>query len=288
LERDIFPTLGAGQISTISAGEILAVLNEVEARPAIETAHRLRQRCSSVFMFGIASGLCQSDPAAVIRKALSPVVRGHQPALINIDQVRDVLAQSSQTPAHPITHLALRFIALTAVRPGELRSASWDQFHGLDTDEPTWRIPAEIMKMKRPHEVPLSRQAAEVLAVAKTISEHFPYVFPNARFPRRPMSENALGYLMNRAGFHGSHTAHGWRAAFSSIMNERCPPDRAIIDLMLAHVQRDSVEAAYNRALHLQRRREIAQGWADLILEDAPPATAIISGPRRRTTVGFH
>ncbi|MEJ0046988.1 MAG: tyrosine-type recombinase/integrase [Rhodospirillales bacterium] len=281
LDRDIFPKIGKRPIADITAPELLGVLNEIEARGAVETAHRIRQRCSAVFIFGIASGLCQLDPAGVIKPALAPVIRGHQPAITDVDGVRRILAEVSRIPSHPATLLALRFIALTVVRPGELRSASWEQFKGLNGAEPLWEIPAELMKMKRSHLVPLARQAVEVLEQARRFSKHHPFVFANIRNPRRPMSENTLGYAMHRAGFHGQHCAHGWRAAFSTIMNERYRADRQVIDLMLAHASDDKTEAAYNRAMLMDRRRELAQIWADLLLEGAPSAEALISGPRR-------
>ncbi len=172
-------------------------------------------------------------------------------------------------------------MALTAVRPGELRAAAWGEFEGLDGDSPVWRVPAVRMKMKREHLVALSRQAVEVLMVAQSITGRCPLVFPNTRFAHRPMSENAIGYLLNRAGYHHKHVPHGWRATFSSTMNERFRADRPIIDLMLAHAPKDRVEAAYNRALHMERRRELAQEWADLLLADAAPAESLRHNPQR-------
>ena len=135
--------------------------------------------------------------------------------------------------------------------------------------------------MKKDHVVPLSRQAVDVLAVARTMSGRGPLVFPNSRWAHRPMSENAIGYLLNRAGYHHRHVPHGWRATFSSTMNERFRADRPVIDLMLAHAPKDKVEAAYNRALHMERRRELGQAWADLILAGAGTAETLKAGFRR-------
>ncbi|RYE43463.1 MAG: integrase, partial [Hyphomicrobiales bacterium] len=159
----------------------------------------------------------------------------------------------------------------------------------LDTDNPVWRVPAARMKMKlankddegRDHLVPLSSQAVAAIDVLRTITGKGPLAFPNARHAHKPMSENAMGYLLNRAGYHSKHVPHGWRSTFSSVMNERFPSDRAVIDLMLAHVDKNKVEGAYNRALHMSRRRELAQLWADLILEGAKPAVELVDGPRR-------
>lgn len=266
LERDVFPELGRLPIREISAPMTLAVLRSIEGRGSIETAHRVRQRISGVFAFAIASGLAESDPAAQVAKALSPVIRGRQPAITDLDEVRKVLRAGEGETAHPVTKLALRLLALTAIRPGELRAAAWEEFRDLDGKAPAWVIPAERMKMKREHEVPLSRQALEAILAVRRLSGRGPIVFPMIRHAHKPLSENAIGYLLNRAGYHGRHVPHGWRAAFSTIMNERFKADRAVIDLMLAHAPKDKVEGAYNRAEHMDRRRELAQIWADLLM----------------------
>jgi integrase len=136
------------------------------------------------------------------------------------------------------------------------------------------------MKARREHLVPLARQAVDVLRAARPLTGRGPLVFPSARHAHRPLSENAIGYLLNRAGYHGRHVPHGWRATFSTLMNERFPGDRRVIDLMLAHALQDKTESAYNRAVHLERRRELFQMWADLLLDGASNAAALILGPR--------
>ncbi|GEM18347.1 hypothetical protein NBRC3293_2844 [Gluconobacter oxydans NBRC 3293] len=135
--------------------------------------------------------------------------------------------------------------------------------------------------MRREHEVPLSRQAREILEAVFLLTGKGPLVFPNNRWAHRPMSENALSDLLQRAGYSGRHVPHGFRASFSSIMNERYPSDRAIIDLMLAHQNKDRVEAAYNRALHRERRKELAQVWADLLMDNASPPTDLLGHQKR-------
>lgn len=194
---------------------------------------------------------------------------------MTIEEARDVLKAAEMIPAHPETRLALRLLALTAVRPGEVRGARWEEFN-LDDLDPTWTIPAERMKMKREHVVPLSRQAVETMDALRLLTGGRPLCFPSNRHDHKPMSENAIGYLINRAGYHGRHVPHGWRACFSSVMNERRPADRHVIDLMLAHVGKDKVEAAYNRAQHLVRREKIAQEWADLLLAGFPSPRDLI------------
>ena len=263
---------------------MLAVLRAIEARPAIETARRVRQRMSAVFVYGIASGVCPMDPAAIVQGAMAPLIKGRQPAIVDLGEARDVLRRAEAVPAHPVTKLALRMIALTAVRPGEIRGAAWHEFEQLDGSEPLWRIPATRMKMKQEHLVPLSQQAVAVIMAARSLTGRGPLVFPNARHAHRPMSENAIGYLLNRAGYHSRHVPHGWRATFSTIMNESYRDDRHVIDLMLAHAPKDKTEAAYNRASHMPRRRELVQEWADMLLKDAPDAALLVHGPRR----GYH
>lgn len=282
LERDVFPQLGPLPITELRPPAVLAVLRAIEARPAIETARRVRQRMSAVFVYGIASGICQTDPAAIVQGAMAPLIKGRQPAIVDLVEAREVLRHAEAEPAHPVTKLALRLLALTAARPGEIRGASWSEFEQLDGNQPLWRIPPGRMKMKQEHLVPLSQQAVAVIVAARSLTGRGPLVFPNARHAHRPMSENAIGYLLNRAGYHSRHVPHGWRATFSTIMNERYQQDRQVIDLMLAHASKDKTESAYNRAAHMPRRRELAQAWADLLLKDAPDTSALVHGARRK------
>ncbi|MDT8330165.1 integrase arm-type DNA-binding domain-containing protein [Roseomonas gilardii] len=277
----VFPVLGALPLHEITPPMVLMVLRDIEKRPAVETAHRVRQRMSAVFLHAMASGLCQQNPAAVVKGALKPITKGKQPAITDLPSVRLILQRAEEIPAYPATLLALRFLALTSVRPGEVTGAAWSEMRNLRGAQPAWHIPAPRMKGKKDHVVPLSHQAVEVLDAIRPLTGHYPLIFPNARYANRPMSANALGYLLNRAGYHSRHVPHGWRAAFSSIMNERFPADRAIIDLMLAHVPKDKVEAAYNRAQHMPRRRELAQAWADLLMEDLPSAATLIGHVKR-------
>jgi integrase len=183
----------------------------------------------------------------------------------------------------------MRLIALTAVRPGIVNEAPWSELTVLDSHDPIWVIPSERMKLRlhlkgdeaRDHLVPLAPQAIEVIETLKLLTRDSPYVFPNTRYFHKPMSENALNYLLCRAGYHHRHVPHGWRASFSTIMNERHPEWRAIIDLMLAHVPKDAVESVYNRAAYMEMRRKIALEWADLLMEGLPPAATLMEGPRK-------
>jgi integrase len=288
LEREVFPALGNIPITEIGPPAVIGLLQKVENRGAEETARRLRQRMSAVFQYALAkkdTGI-EIDPAAMVQKAMAPVIRGRQPAVTDLDAARKMLAKAEAEHAHPVTKLALRILALTAVRPGTLITTPW---HEWPEDCETWEIPAARMKLrlqhkddeKRNHLVPLATQTIEAVAALRTMTGRGPIAFPNTRHAHKPMSENAIGYLLNRAGYHGHHVPHGWRSTFSTVMNERYRSDRHLIDLMLAHISKDKTEGAYNRALHLERRRELAQAWADLILKDARPAIDLLSGPRR-------
>ncbi|MDB5848210.1 MAG: phage integrase [Rhodoferax sp.] len=281
MEEGAFAAFGKKTPDQITVPMVLETLRKIEARPAIETARRVRQRLSAVFVYAIATGRGTVDPAAVVQKAMAPLTKGRQPALTNLDDLRKMLAKAESEPGHPTTRMALRLLALTAVRPGEIRHAEWVEFEGLDTSEPVWRIPAVRMKMKREHVVPLAPAAVEVLYAIRPFTGRGPLVFPSSRSAHQPMSENAIGYMLNRAGYHRLHVPHGWRAGFSSVMNERFPDDRAVIDLMLAHAPENRTEAAYNRATRLDRRRELALIWADLLMEGFPPAADIVLTPRR-------
>lgn len=295
LERDVFPTIGKLPLIDIDAPMLLEVLNAVEKRGAIETAHRLRQRISDIFLYGIAVGIAKSDPAASLGRALKRKPRTKpQPALVTLPEVRQMLIDCETQKCRAPTKFALRLSALTAARPNEIRLARWDEFEDLDKTEPLWRIPAQRMKgdLDRKdeadgnHLVPLARQAVELLAVVRTVSGHLPILFPSDRHVHRPMSENTLRALLIRAGYFQKHVPHGFRAAFSTIMNERAetlnrPGDRAVIDLMLAHIPPNKVEGAYNRAAFMPRRREIAQDWADMIMAGLPDASVHLGKPMR-------
>jgi integrase len=279
LERDVYPVIGEYPVRDLKPQDILHTLKAIEERGAVETAHRARQRISAIFAFAMASDKADTNPAIIVAGALSAIVKGRQPAITDLAKARQILVDVDTTPGHIVTKLAIRLLALTAVRPGVIAGAPWAE---LSPGQTVWTVPAQRMKLRlgmknderRDHLVPLSRQAVEVIECIRTITGDGPMAFPNHRHAHKPMSENAMAYMLNRAGYHHRHVPHGWRATFSTIMNERFPNDRAIIDLMLAHVPKDEVESAYNRAAYLPRRVELAQLWADLIADGLKsPAT---------------
>lgn len=282
-------------IREITAPMVLEVVRAVEARGAIDGAHRLRQRMSDVFVFAIADGKAKDDPAGTVKKALKPVVKGRYPALRSIEDARELLRVTEAAPAHPLTKLASRLLAITAARSGPLRHAEPAEFEHLDDPaRAQWRIPAEKMKLGLEDKkdeafefiIPLPWQAIEIVKAALKLAGRGPLLFPGTRHAHRPMSENAISTMYKRfPEFRGRHVPHGWRSTFSTIMNELAVAenrrgDREIIDLMLAH-KPEGVEAIYNRAAYMPRRREIAQEWADMLIQDLQPAAELLEGRRK-------
>ncbi|MFZ4748428.1 MAG: tyrosine-type recombinase/integrase [Sphingomonas sp.] len=291
LESDVFPDLGAKPIVAITPPMVLATIRTIEARGAIDTARRLRQRMSAIFVYGIASGVCANDPAAIIASAMAPMKPGgRRPAITDRESVRAVLPACDAADGAAVIKLAMRLLALTAVRPGEAAGATWVEFEGLDGDAPIWRIPKERMKgelgSQVEHLVPLSRQAVATINAIRPITGQGTLLFPNRRSRKLPMAGQSLSSLLDRAGYKGHHVPHGWRSAFSTIMNEVAeregrPGDRAIIDLMLAHTSKDPVEKIYNRSAYMPRRRELGQAWADALMQGVAEPAAIVNLPVR-------
>lgn len=303
LVRDVYPHIGPLALTDIDGPMVLALLRKVERRGAIDTAKRIRQHISAVFCFGIAEGLCAGDPAALIKKALLPTpIGGSQPGVSTIAQVRELHATMDRCSSSPLTRLASRLLGLTFVRPGLIPTARWHEFEGIDWSDPTgasdapepvWRISADRMKLDLEnkaddafeHVAPLPRQAVDVLRAVHRLTGRFPYLFHSNRSTHQPMSVNTIGYMYNKNGYRDRHVPHGWRTAFSTIMNERAiamkrPDDRAIIDAMLSHKPKgvSGSEMAYNRALHMPRRWELAREWADLTMEGLPAADDLLAG----------
>lgn len=279
LEIHAFPRIGSLALTDIHTRDLFALIRPIEARTK-QTARKLRQHISHVYTHAIATGRAKSDPAATLVQGMAAVRYGQRAAVTTLDDARSLLRAVEAMPAFPITKLAHRLLALTALRPEALLGARWSEF---EADQ--WTIPPWRMKLRkhlksdetRAHIVPLSRQAVEVIDGLREISSDSTLVFPNHRNDGAVMSHNAILYLLYRAGYHRRHTAHGWRSTFSTVMNESFPDDRFIIDFMLAHIPRGTVERAYNRAMYLQRRRELAQEWADMLIKEQKTVAEIIN-----------
>lgn len=263
LRKYVFPALGHRPIVAITAPEILEFLRKIEAQGHVETAHRTLQICGQIFRYAVATGLNARDLSADLRGALVPSRGNHFPTIIEPVDVGALMRAVDSLADAPIVRCALRFLALTFVRPGELRLAQWDH---IDRQKKEWRIPELIMKMKRPHLVPLSRQAIEVLDEISHFTGHCWYIFPAVRSIKsgdRPMSDGTMGAALRRLGYaSGQFTPHGFRSMASTNLHEMKWPEEAI-ELQLAHSRGNSVAAAYNFAKHLDTRREMMQAWAD-------------------------
>jgi integrase len=260
LETDIFPWIGRRPVSEVAAVELLEVLRRIEARGAVSIAHRLKQACGQVFRYAIATGRASRDPSADLRGALTPERERHFGALTTPAEAAALMRAIDGYQGSFIVRCALRFTALTFARPGEIRKAEWSE---IDFVEALWRIPAERMKMRREHLVPLSVQAVNVLTELRPLTGAGRYVFPNGRTVTRPMSENAILAALRSMGYErGQMTAHGFRSIASTLLNEQgWPAD--VIERQLAHAERDSVRNAYNRAQYLVERRRMMQVWAE-------------------------
>lgn len=295
LERDVFPHIGRLQLVSIRPSDIRPLIDDVQSRGAVDTAHRLLWRIQAIFDLAIAAGDAEINPAASIRAILQPQVQGRYPAILQIARARQFLHDFEELPGQPATKLASRLLALTASRPGPLRLAQPSEFMDLDGEEPIWRIPAEKMKLELAESeqtafdfiIPLSKQAVETVKVALRLSGNREFLFSSPRFSKRPISDSTLNVAYRRmVKYQGEHVPHGWRSTFSTIMNERAadlerPGDRAVIDLMLAH-KPSGTEAHYNRAAYMRQRRQLAQEWADMLCEGLPgPDT--LADCRRRT-----
>jgi integrase len=260
LENDLLPDLGARPVVAIDAPELLAVLRKIESRGAHETRMRAQQRAGAVFRYAVATGRAERDPSTDLRGAFTaPRVTHH--AAVSQKELPDMLNKIDGYDGEPITKLALKLLMLTFVRTGELRGAEWSE---IDTDAAEWRIPAERMKMREPHVVPLSKQALAVVEQLRALSGSGRYVFPHRTRAERTMSENTVLYAFYRLGYESRMTGHGVRAVASTILNETGFPPY-VIERQLAHVERNKTRAAYNRSAYLPERRQMMQQWADML-----------------------
>jgi integrase len=257
-QADVFPVIGSRPITQIEAPDLLDLLRRVESRGALEVAKRLRQAIGEVFRYAIAAGYARRDPAADIKGALKSARRQQHYRALPRDELRGFLRALSAYDGDPRTRLALRLMTLTFVRTTELRAARWDEFD-LHTQE--WRIPAERMKMRTPHIVPLSWQAMEVLNELRPLAGNSPFLFPS-RGKEGFMSNNTMLFALYRMGYHRRATVHGFRAVASTLLNEM-GFHQDWIERQLAHDERNRVRAAYNHAQYLTERRRMMQHWAD-------------------------
>jgi integrase len=277
-EQNLFPWLGARPIAEITASELLAAIRRIEARGAVESAHRILQLTGQVFRYAVATGRAQRDISSDLKGAIPPAKEKHLASVTDPKEVTELLRVIETFKGSLVTFCALRLAPLVFVRPGELRQAEWTE---IDIEKAEWRIAAEKMKMREQHIVPLSRQALGILREIHPLTGTGRYVFPSERTGARPMSENTVNAALRRLGYSREQmTGHGFRSMASTLLNELgFNPDW--IERQLAHAERNSIRAAYNFAEHLPERRKMMQAWADYL--DGLKSGAKVT-PIRKTT----
>ncbi len=263
LNRYILPELKNMPVNEITSGTVLNLCRKIEARGTLETAARVKVLIGQIFRYAIATDRAENDPTAGLKGALKTRNSKHMATLTKPSDIALLMKNINAYP-HAVVRCALKFSALTFCRPGEIRHAEWNE---IDFENREWRIPAEKMKMKRVHIVPLATQAIEVLIFLRDLTGKGRWLFPSARMDGRPMSENTVRVALRSMGYSNEQmTAHGFRGMASTRLNEMgWPPD--VIERQLAHAERNSVRAAYNHAEYLPERQKMMQFWADYLDE---------------------
>ncbi|QTL41666.1 tyrosine-type recombinase/integrase [Xenorhabdus budapestensis] len=257
-EKDVFPYIGDRPIADIKPMELLEVLSVMEKRGTTEKLKKVRQRCGEVWKDAIITGRAEYNPAPDLASAFVPHEREHY-AHLSVSELPEFLSSIDKYMGSQIVRVALRILILTGVRPGELRKAEWSE---INFDTGIWEIPAEKMKMRRPHIVPLSEQVIELLKQIHPISGSYQYIFPSRTDYRKHISDMALNTMIRRMGYSGRATGHGFRHTMSTILHEQ-GYNTAWIETQLAHVDKNSIRGTYNHAQYLDGRREMLQWYAD-------------------------
>lgn len=270
LEANIFPHIGHRPIKLITAPELLSALKKVEARGNLDLAHRIMQTCSQVFKYAVATGRGERDMTTDLQGALKPAKSKNLPHLKEKELpafLKKLDVYDKEYGGKLITKLAFKLLILTFLRSGEIRNGKWEE---IDWDKKQWKIPAERMKVKEPHIVPLSKQSIAILQEMQRIS-HNNYaglIFPSQNNPRKPLSENTFLRAIDVMGYKGKTVGHGFRSTASTVLNEK-GFNKDWIELQLSHCERNQVRGAYNYAEHLDNRHEMMQWWADYLDEVA-------------------
>jgi len=264
LKADAYPYIGTLPMRSITAAHILEIIKRAEKRGAATVAILLRQWCSSIFRYAVSTLRADVDPAAALKGAVKrPKVQHSKP--LASGEIPDFLNALNKYGGYRTTHIAMRLLMLTFVRTVELRGAEWDE---IDFDGAQWRIPAERMKMDESHIVPLSAQAVELLRELHTLTGGQQFLFPNYRSPKACMTATTLNRALERMGYAGKFSGHGFRATASTMLNEMNYRSD-LIERQLAHAERNKVRASYNQAEYLAERTLMMQAWANLIDEMA-------------------
>lgn len=274
LESNIFPDVGRRPISELEAPELLATIRKIESRGSHDLAHRVLQVCGQVFRYGIATGRCQRDLSRDLYGALKPHVKKNQ-AAVHPDKLPDLVRaiNAYDRLGSSQVRISLQLLLMTATRTGELIGGEWREFN---LDNAMWTIPAERMKMRREHLVPLSQQVVAKLRELQAITGHSRYILPG-RDAGKTQSNGAILMALKRMGFGGTQTGHGFRSLFSTIANESGKFQPDAIEAALAHIDKNAIRGAYNRASYMPERKRIAQWWSDR-LDAAANGGNIIAG----------
>lgn len=262
LEADVFPAIGGRPISEIEAPELVRMVKAIEARGALDIAKRALQTTGQVFRYAIAHGLATRNPATDIRP--SDVIQSRKKenyARIDAKELPQLMRHIEVYQGSPTTRMAMKLMALTFVRTSELIAARWEEF---DLDAARWDIPAERMKMRTPHIVPLSTQAVTLLRSLQVLTGHSALLFPGERDHEKPMSNNTILGALDRMGYKGRMTGHGFRGVASTVLHEM-GFDHAHIEIQLAHQERNQVSASYNHARYVKQRAAMMQTWSDYL-----------------------
>ncbi|QBH98444.1 DUF4102 domain-containing protein [Limnobaculum zhutongyuii] len=259
-EGDIFPFIGKRPIADIKPMELLETLRRMEKRGALEKLRKVRQRCGEVFRYAIVTGRAEYNPAPDLATALTPHKKNHFPFL-KADELPHFLRDLSGYTGSVITKLATKFLMLTAVRTQEMRFTRWED---IDFEHGIWHVQVEIMKKRRPHTVPLSCQAIDVLHQLQPITGRYPLVFIGRNDHRKPISKESVNQVIELLGYKGRTTGHGFRHTMSTILNEQ-GYNSDWIEIQLAHVDKNSTRGTYNHAQYLDGRREMLQWYADYL-----------------------
>ena len=264
LKKDVLPILGTKPIRNITPGDVRAILDSIQARGAIDIAHRVKGICGEIFSYAINTDRCDRNPSKEVTGSLIPKRNKHRAAITDPKEVGGLLRAIDSYTGDFVTQCALKLTPYLMLRPGELRHAEWAE---IDFEKKQFRIPAEKMKMKRIHIVPLAEQAIAILRQIQPVTGQGKYVFPSVRSRDRAMSENTVTAALRRMGFTKEEmTAHGFRGMASTLLHENGFKSD-VIEAQLAHAQRNKVKAAYNHAEYLLERAEMMNWWADYLDE---------------------
>ncbi|KMK44142.1 tyrosine-type recombinase/integrase [Pluralibacter gergoviae] len=258
LKKDIFPYIGARAINDIKPVEMLAVLRKMERRGVLDKLKKARQACRQIFTYAVITGRAENNPVVDLSSALKAPKQKHFPHL-SVEQIPDFLRALNDYSGSLVTRNATRLLMLTGLRTIELRASEWAD---IDYEKAIWNIPAERMKMRRPHIVPITSQVKELLEEVRQLTGRGKYVFPGRNDAGKPMSEASINQVIKRIGYDGKATGHGFRHTMSTILHEQ-GYNTAWIETQLAHVDKNSIRGTYNHAQYLDGRREMLQWYAD-------------------------